>query len=306
LGTIESLERKIQSIQDLQSVVKTMKALAAVNIREYEKAVESLVDYNRTIQMGLRMLLRNRPEILMEPQRIAWDRIGAIVIGSDQGMCGSLNEQVVSHAMKTIYEFGLSPGQQKILAVGERVHALFEDRGQPVEAYFFVPGSVEGITPTVQELLITIEQWHTQDGLDRILVFYSEQLSGANYRPETVYLLPLDREWLSRLKQTPSTSRAFPLFTMEWRSLFSALIRHYLFVSLFRSLAESLASENASRLVSMQGAEKNIEELLGELNTQFHQQRQTAITEELLDIVSGFEALEQAEPRSGAHPTEEK
>jgi F-type H+-transporting ATPase subunit gamma len=85
------------------------------------------------------------------------------------------------------------------------------------------------------------------------------------------------------------------MFTMEKGELFSTLIREYLFVSLFRSMAESLASENAARLASMQGAEKNIEERLDELYTAFHQQRQMAITEELLDIVSGFLALESVE-----------
>ncbi|MFP3870922.1 MAG: F0F1 ATP synthase subunit gamma, partial [Syntrophobacteria bacterium] len=84
---------------------------------------------------------------------------------------------------------------------------------------------------------------------------------------------------------------ALPMYTMAWDPLFSALIREYLFISLFRAFAESLASENASRLASMQGAEKNIEERLGELRTRFHQQRQMSITEELLDIVAGFEAL---------------
>jgi F-type H+-transporting ATPase subunit gamma len=78
---------------------------------------------------------------------------------------------------------------------------------------------------------------------------------------------------------------------MDRDQLFSALIRQYLFVSLFRACAESLASENASRLAAMQGAERNIEERLEELQTQFHQQRQMTITEELLDIVAGFEAL---------------
>jgi F-type H+-transporting ATPase subunit gamma len=78
---------------------------------------------------------------------------------------------------------------------------------------------------------------------------------------------------------------------VDWDSLFYGLIREYLFVSLFRALAESLASENASRLASMQAAEKNIEEQLSELKKQFHQMRQMAITEELLDIVAGFEAL---------------
>jgi F-type H+-transporting ATPase subunit gamma len=87
---------------------------------------------------------------------------------------------------------------------------------------------------------------------------------------------------------------------MDWDLLFSMLIRQYLFVSLFRALAESLASENASRLAAMQGAEKNIEERLAALTLDFYQKRQMSITEELLDIVSGFEALEQDEEEQAA------
>ena len=70
-----------------------------------------------------------------------------------------------------------------------------------------------------------------------------------------------------------------------------ALIREYLFISLFRACAESLASENASRLAAMQRAEKNINELLEGLNRTFHRLRQSGIDEELFDVVSGFEAL---------------
>jgi F-type H+-transporting ATPase subunit gamma len=70
-----------------------------------------------------------------------------------------------------------------------------------------------------------------------------------------------------------------------------ALIREYLFVSLFRACADSLASENASRLAAMQRADKNIDELLGTLTSDFHRLRQSGIDEELFDVISGFEAL---------------
>ena len=70
-----------------------------------------------------------------------------------------------------------------------------------------------------------------------------------------------------------------------------AFAREYLFVSLFRACAESLASENASRLAAMQRAEKNIDELLEDLNRTFHRLRQSGIDEELFDVISGFEAL---------------
>jgi F-type H+-transporting ATPase subunit gamma len=78
---------------------------------------------------------------------------------------------------------------------------------------------------------------------------------------------------------------------MEWEDIFRSMIREYLFVSIYKAFANSLASENASRLAAMQNAEKNIEERLEELHVHFHRQRQMTITEELLDIVAGFEAM---------------
>jgi F-type H+-transporting ATPase subunit gamma len=117
---------------------------------------------------------------------------------------------------------------------------------------------------------------------------------GAAYRPGSLHLLPLDLERLRRLAKRPWPSPVLPTFRMDWRSLFSALVRQYLFVSVFRAAAESLASENAARLASMQAAEKNIQEHIEDLTALYHNRRQTAITEELLDIVSGFEVLKAA------------
>jgi F-type H+-transporting ATPase subunit gamma len=107
-----------------------------------------------------------------------------------------------------------------------------------------------------------------------------------------VQLLPVNREWLKEIAKKKWDSKSLPIFRMDGDLIFSSLIREYLFVSLYRAFAESLASENASRLASMQNAEKNIEEQLQDLNVQFHRTRQMTITEELLDIVAGFEALQ--------------
>ncbi|MDB9337432.1 F0F1 ATP synthase subunit gamma, partial [Nodularia spumigena] len=105
--------------------------------------------------------------------------------------------------------------------------------------------------------------------------------------------LPVDPNWLKNLEKKAWSTPVLPTFTMNENQLFSALIRQYLFISLYLALAESLASENASRLSSMQAAEKNIEERLSDFNADYRRQRQSSITAELLDIVSGFEALTQ-------------
>jgi F-type H+-transporting ATPase subunit gamma len=147
----------------------------------------------------------------------------------------------------------------------------------------------------VQDMLLHLEAWHTQQQIERIYLFYSRPLAGAAFRPHTVHLLPINQVWLTTLATEAWPTRVLPTFTMDWERLFAALMRQYFFVSLYRALAESLASENASRLAAMQGAEKNIADRLAELQEQFRQQRQTAITAELLDIVAGFEALTQPE-----------
>ena len=293
METIEELKRRIQSTEDLQSVVKTMKSLAAVKIRQFQQAVASLEDFNDTIKMALRIVLRSGPGLFIRERDSAEkDRIGCVVFGSDQGMCGSLNDQVVGHAMAHLEELETEPGKRVVLAVGERARSRLEERGQPVEATMAVPGGVEGITPRVRDLLQKILAWQER-GVDRVILFHSEPLSGASYRPRTVGLLPLDRAWIQRLQETPWPTRALPFFRDDPQALFSGLVREYLFAGLFRAFAQSLASENASRLASMQGAEKNIEEQLTELQNRFHQQRQMSITEELLDIVAGFEALQE-------------
>jgi len=299
--SIESLKRKIQSTEDLGSVVKTMKALAAVNIRQYERAVKSLADYNHNVELGLMAVLKSRPGHVVGARRLRSQGqpipTGAVFFGSDQGMCGPLNEQVFQKGEDLIKSIDINKQDIAVLALGERLYYQLQDAGYRVKEYLSMPGSVSGITSRVQDILLNIEAWTEKSGISRVYLLYSKMVSAQTGRGHAVRLLPLDEDWLSDLRKTRWPTRNLPMFTMDFDPLFSALINQYLFVSLFRAFAESLASENAQRLASMQGAEKNIGERLGELNTMFHQMRQMSITEELLDIVSGFEALEQAEKR---------
>ncbi len=292
METLEGLKRRIASTEDLQSVVKTMKSLAAVKIRQYQNAVEAVEAYNKTVEMGLQAVLYGWPDTGRGGTAAESDkRLGAVVFGSDQGMCGQLNDQVASYAAEAMEKRNVRPDHRNILSVGQRMTARLESQGQLLEESFSLPNSVHGITDKVGELLLRIESWTDVRGLDRIFLFYSRPTSGASFKPHSVRLLPVDQHWLAEIKKNQWPTAMLPLYTMERGQLFSKLIRQYLFVSLFRAFADSAASENASRLASMQRAEGNIKEQLEELNKRYHMQRQMSITEELLDIVSGFEAL---------------
>jgi F-type H+-transporting ATPase subunit gamma len=217
--------------------------------------------------------------------------LGAIVFGSDQGMCGQLNDVIVGHAARALVRLALRRDDQTILAVGQRAAAQLEDSGRSIAATLEVPGSTGGITATVHEVLRCIEEWHSQRGTEMVVLFYCRLTSGIFYRPRGIRLLPVDIGWIRSLKAKRWPSKVIPTYRMETERLYHSLIREYLFVSLFRAFAESLASENAARLASMQVAERNIEDRLKALTSEFHQYRQAAITSELLDIISGFEAL---------------
>ncbi|HOJ13293.1 MAG TPA: F0F1 ATP synthase subunit gamma [Deltaproteobacteria bacterium] len=291
MQTLESLKRRIKSTQDLLSVVKTMKALAAVSIRQYQRAVESLADYARNVEMGLQVVLQSRPREEMLTGTVPCTRAGAVVFGSDQGLCGQFNALVTSHALDELDRLGLKPQDRYILTVGERVKDLVTASGQDIYDNLSTPSSIAGITPMVQEMVLILEEWHFGAQIQHIYLYYNHYVSGATYHPATLRLLPVDQEWLEQVRSRKWESKSLPMFTQDWQGLFLSLLREYLFVSLYRAFTESLASENASRLASMQNAEKNIQEHLEEIHVAYHRQRQMTITEELLDIVAGYEAM---------------
>jgi F-type H+-transporting ATPase subunit gamma len=131
---------------------------------------------------------------------------------------------------------------------------------------------------------------------------YNRPASGAAYAPVTQRLLPLDESWHRRLVKLPWPTAALPEVIGDHTQTLRALIREYLFVSLFRACAESLASENASRLAAMQRADKNIDDLLETLNGTFHRLRQSGIDAELFDVTAGFEALSTDRDSAGEPP----
>ena len=293
--TTASLRHKISSAGDLQSVVRTMKAVAASSVGQYENSVQALADYYRTVELGLSACFRENgltasiPDAPTERKgQTDQEEIGVIVFGSDQGLVGQFNEVVADYAIKTLA--GL-PGNPQVWAVGARVQARLADAGLTLMGTFPLPNSVEAITPLVGQIQIESEAHRARGEYTRLYLFHNRPQSGSLYEPVSQRLLPLDAQWQRDLVSAPWPTKNLPQVMCHGTLTLRALIREYLFISLFRACAESLASENASRLAAMQRADKNINELLENLHGTFHRLRQSGIDEELFDVVSGFEAL---------------
>ena len=304
----QTLRRRIDSTRDMQSVVRTMKSLAVVNMRQFQKAVQSIRDFVRTVEMGLQVVLMHHREILGSAgggagargaavagggagARGATSPLGAVVFGSAHGMCGQFNQQIVGFAAREIARVRTADQPLLIMALGGRAAGPLEREGLKAERIFPISGSLLDITRILQELLFEIERWRFERGVDRIVLLYNRTQSRSTYEATLVNLLPVFPLRLRHIAERPWESRCIPIQGIDPERMFRLLIRQLLFSALYTAFVESMASENAARMSSMQAAEQNIEDRLDDLQTRYNRLRQASITNELLDIVAGFEAL---------------
>ncbi|MCL5128218.1 F0F1 ATP synthase subunit gamma [Algibacter sp. L4_22] len=293
MDSLESLTRQIAGAKDLNGIVRTMKAMAAANIGQYEIAMESLGDYWTNVSLGLIAYLKHinlESPIIKKSENFKKEHksICAIVFGSDQGFVGQFNDSLSQYVEKSLSSH---EGKIEIWTVGARVPLLLADMGMAVTKEFNLPNSINAITALIGSILIEVEKNRENGTVDEYYLFYNHLVKEGSYQQEKLRLFPLDAKWLQEKKQLKWPTKKQPQVIGDSSKLIHRLIREYLFVTLYKSCTESLASENFSRLNAMQRAEKNIEELLDEIGHTYHRLRQSSIDEELFDVISGFTAL---------------
>ncbi|HVW68454.1 MAG TPA: F0F1 ATP synthase subunit gamma [Steroidobacteraceae bacterium] len=287
--TLVALRHKLAEARQLASVVRAMKAVAAASITEYEAAVAALAHYQRAVEVSLGACLRrDGPGPPSSPAAARDAPLGALVFGSDQGLVGRFNENIGDLALRTLRDL---PGPKWLWTVGERITSYLELGGLTVRRQFSTPGSVAAIAGFVTEVQLEIEGLVAAGHCSEVLVFCNHPEEGARYVGDKRRLLPLDREWRSRLAACAwPTPRAAEVLG-DTSATLAGLVREQLFISLYRACAESLASENGSRLEAMQRAERNIESVSTDLQRSSNRLRQTSIDTELFDVLAGFNSL---------------
>ena len=287
-GVSEALGRKIGSAQGLQSIVRSMKALAASNIGQYERAVAALYEYYRAVELAVRACSGAVAPASLPRTAAGAGSVGVVIFGSAQGLVGRFNEGLADFAIRTL---GALPCRiTQIWTVGERMEALLPGPTR----LFPVPNSVDGIGSLVGEILIDIAAAQEAAKIREVYVFHNAPQAAALYTSVVRRLLPLDTRWQSGIAAISWPTARVPEVIQGAAPALEAFIREYLFILLFQACAESLASENASRLAAMQRAEKNIEDMLDEMKRRFHRIRQESIDEELFEVISGYD------PRRGS------
>ncbi|MBU4529281.1 MAG: F0F1 ATP synthase subunit gamma [Hoeflea sp.] len=288
METLESLSDALETTGDIQSIVRTMKALSSVSIRQYEQAEAAMASYAHTVELGLIAVLRqHRAAGLPLPGAGGGNgREALIVIGSDRGLCGGYNDKITRFALSKMGD------QPMVLGViGTRAAARLEAVERPADKVHSLPGSVEGLSRLVQTMIVDVDRWTREEGVGQVWLAHNRREGRNPAKPQAHRLLPLPDSYLRKLAQAEWPGRSLPLFRMDPEQLMSWLVQQRLFVVIYRALAEALASEHASRLAAMHAAERNIEERRDDLRQRYRLRRQETITRELLDVVSGFEAV---------------
>jgi F-type H+-transporting ATPase subunit gamma len=300
MDSAEDLRRRIKTATELGSVVRTMKLLATAAVRQSEEALVALQAYAQNLELALQVLARNLPPDI--PGAGASRRsgrgqpgsepLGAIVCGSDQGMCGPYNDHMAAFAKEQLAgRQGVAGRAVSVWALGERLAAALRDAGLEVDRWSAAPGTTDGLGAKVAEVLAGFEAWRNQKGLAEAVLLHQRPAGPTTLKPVRTEWWPVDFPQLAELRARRWESRALPVINLPWQALLGSIAQQRLFVDLYRCLAESMAGENASRMLTMERAEQNIDERLEELGAQFNYVRQQSITIELLDIVAGSEAV---------------
>jgi F-type H+-transporting ATPase subunit gamma len=277
--TLEALEKRIATAGNLLSVVTSMKNLAAVNMRQYERAVEALERYSVINDMGWQVLLRNGALRPVAPRGEAV----CLVIGSDQGLCGTFNEAVGTKAAEALAE----RDGARVWCSGARAESALDEAGHTPDGHIPQPAGLTGISTAAMRAVRDLPE-----PPGALTLISNEPESGGGFRTRVRQVLPLDAAWLEEHRAAPWPRRNLPMPGVPRRELFAQLFAQYLFISLYRAFGLSMAAENAARLTAMQRAEKNVEEMRDDLAAQHRDLRQSLITAELLEVAAGFEALE--------------
>ena len=205
MQTLESLSDALETTADIQSLVRTMKALSAASIRQFERAEEALADYERTIELGLTAVLhdrRARGQPLPRTGETGPSRAALIVIGSERGLCGRYNETIARFASDRI------EGPDTLLAVlGVRAAARLEAEDRRVDTVFTLPGSVGGLSDLVQSVIVQSDRWQREGGVGRIHVVHNRREGRTLAQPVERQLLPLPEAYLKSLLDAPWPGR---------------------------------------------------------------------------------------------------
>jgi F-type H+-transporting ATPase subunit gamma len=296
MATLREIRRRIASIQSTQQITKAMKMVAAAKLRRAQENIFAARPYARKMNDLLRHLVTKvDPQLhpLLAQREV--ERAALIVVTSDRGLCGAFNVNLLRAAMvriETVYKEYNDKKRLRIIPVGKKGYDFFLRRGVDVTPKHVGIFSHLGFQHA-QQVMGEVVDAYQRGEIDKVEVIYNEFKSILRQNIVVEQLLPIPPEATSK-EEGVSQALIDYIYEPSSAELINALIPKHLNFQMWRILLESNAAEQGAKMTAMDNATENANELISLLQLQYNKARQAAITKELLEIVSGAEALRQA------------
>jgi F-type H+-transporting ATPase subunit gamma len=283
---VKEFKRRIRSVKNTQQITKAMKMVAAAKLRRAQEAAESSRPYTDTLQGTLARLvgvssdvehplLAKRDEVL---------KVGYIVVTADRGLCGGYNTNIIRLATDTIAADVRKP-DRGIIAVGKKSRDFFRKRGG-LEAEFINLGDRIKYADAREISQYVINAYENEE-FDEIYLVYARFVNALRQVPTVVKILPIEPP-----EATDTSERNVEyIYEPSAEDILVNLLPRYVGSQIFHAMLEGKASEQGARMTAMGNASQNAGEIIDALTLKMNKVRQAAITDEILDIVGGAEAL---------------
>jgi len=299
MATLREIRQRIGGIKSTQKITKTMKMVAAAKLRRAQEAVVAARPYARVMR-GLVGQLSAAVAVMEHPlfQEREIRSAAIIIVTSDRGLCGAFNANIIRntiHHIEERYSELNRSGKVQLFCIGKKGTDFFRKNG------YAVTGTYSGILRDLsyinaQKLTEDVTAKFLNGEYDRVEVIYNEFKSIMSHRIITETLLPMNLENLRTASPGGVQKERAPysIYEPSLESILKALLPKHLNFRIWHAMLESNASEHGARMTAMDSATSNAAELIRTLQLSYNKARQASITKELLEIVSGAEALRNA------------
>lgn len=295
MASLRDIRSKIRAVKNIQQITQAMKMVAAARLRRAQMRVTAGKPYAEKMREMVSTLGRAASQIqhpLLE--RREGGAIALVVVSSDKGFCGSYNNNIIRRGAAFVAEN--KERGMKLITVGKKSGDFYRRRNYDMHASFSQIG-VDAPYSEVKAIADSITGIFLERGVNEVYVAYTEFLTTIQQRPTVVKFLPIEppQETEEHAEAERRREQALEyIFEPPAEKLLATLLPRYVDAQIYHMLLESVASEFGARMTAMTNATENAGELIDNLTLNYNKARQASITKELLEVVSGAEALRAA------------
>ena len=294
MASVQDLKRRIRSIRNTRKITRAMELVAAAKLRRAEQRIRALRPYAETMNELIsgvgRAASSVRLPLLEQREEVA--AVALVPLTGDRGLAGAFNAQIMRRAFALERSLQAEGKTVRWVAVGKKGRSTLTFRRRELA------GSYLGFTdrPTyadAQAVAHRVAELFTSGEVDRVVLVYNTYVSALTQRVTEQEILPISAELLTtdEEERRDDALRGDFIFEPEPEEILERLLPVYLETQIYRALLESTASEQGARMTAMRSASKNAGELIDTLTLQMNRARQAEITQEILEVVAGAEAL---------------